>query len=629
MRSANRLWSVFVSAGAFLTATMIIVTPVTAGAAAAVNGPSTQTSGTSGPRVVSVGTPKGIKRIHQSTDTSPSGKALELYLHSTATEGVIAVTPKVYLVFWGSQWSTDPAKAEPALQAFFKAAYGSADHWGTVLDQYCQGLAVNTVNCGSLGTHIQHPTSKPLAGVWFDNGAAEPTNATAAQIAAEAAAAATHFGNTTQNSNLDTQYVIASPTGTHPDKFPNNGFCAWHASANTTDGTIAYTNLPYVPDLGNGPCTTLNPSRLLDGYFSTETHEYAETVTDMWPNNGWLDSKGAEIGDKCQNVDALEKLSTGTFDVQGIWSNKLKGCVTTTSPTWTAQATQPQAGTNQSPALAYFNGKLYAAWTGTSGNAVFYSAFNGKTWSSQATISGGWGQALTNEPPALIAANGALYAAWAGQTLGDIFYSAFNGTTWSAQATVSGTWGTATTDRSPALAVNGTLLWVAWKGNGNTNVYFSAPSGGAWQSPTAVPGASTSDAPALVGTPNAVYSAFDFAWTTSTEKIDTEALGGLGWAPIETLPQILTDDGPTVALMDQVHLVFAVKGKGSSTKIFYDYTLNFQGARDSWSSQAIQPQAGTNLRPALASNGTTLTTAWTGATSTAVFYASTTNPYSD
>jgi serine protease len=248
-------------------------------------------------------------------------------LHSSATTGVVSPNPKVYLVFWGSQWSSDPAGAAPALQNFFAGLYGSSDTWGTILDQYCEGVAVGTANCGTTGTHVQHPSSSILGGAWFDNAAAAPSSATTSQIAAEAARAAAHFGNTTQTPNLNAQYVIASASGTHPDNFPGGGFCAWHSSTSSADGTLAYTNLPYVPDLGVGGCTTLSPATALDGYFSTETHEYAETVTDFFPSGGWLARGGSEIGDLCVNLDRRITLSTGTFDVQGLWSNAANACV--------------------------------------------------------------------------------------------------------------------------------------------------------------------------------------------------------------------------------------------------------------------------------------------------------------
>ncbi|WP_412537907.1 hypothetical protein R8Z50_18785 [Longispora sp. K20-0274] len=270
----------------------------------------------------------GLKSIHPAAPAR-AGRVPKnvLTVRSAASEGVVSPNPKVYVVFWGSQWSADPAGAAPALQDFFTGLHGSADTWGAVLTQYCEGVAKGTANCGASGIHISHPASSILAGVWFDNTAPAPATSTQAQIAAEAARAAAHFGNTTQAPNLDAQYVIASATGTHPDGFPNSGFCAWHDFTASTSGNLAYTNLPYLPDLGAGGCTTISNPTLLDGYFSTETHEYAEVVTDFWPSIGWNGS-GGEIGDECQQLDARLTLSTGTFDVQGIWSNTANRCVT-------------------------------------------------------------------------------------------------------------------------------------------------------------------------------------------------------------------------------------------------------------------------------------------------------------
>ncbi|MFD7449202.1 hypothetical protein [Kitasatospora sp. NPDC059827] len=271
----------------------------------------------------------GAKPLHPGTTakspTATSGNTLSV--RSAATQGVVSPTPKVYLVFWGSQWSSDPAGVAPDMQNMFKGLYGSQDTWGTILSQYCEGVARGTTTCGTKGTHVQHPASSPLAGVWFDNAAATPANATAAQIAAEAGKAAAHFGNTTQAPNLNAQYVVVSPTGAHPDGFPNSGFCAWHDKTSSSYGTLAYTNLPYIPDNGAGACTTFTDGRLLSGIESTETHEYAETVTDFWPSIGW-NGGGGEIGDECENLDAYVTLSTGTFDLQGLWSNSANKCVT-------------------------------------------------------------------------------------------------------------------------------------------------------------------------------------------------------------------------------------------------------------------------------------------------------------
>ena len=267
----------------------------------------------------------GVKAQHRGAAKQAHGT---LSVRSSGSTGVVSPNPRVYLVLWGSQWSSDPAGAATALQHFFSGLYGSADNWGTILNQYCEGVARGTTTCGTSGIHIQHPTSSILAGTWFDNAAAAPSSATSSQLAAEAVSAAQHFGNTTQTPNLNAQYVIASATGTHPDNFPNSGFCAWHDYTSSTYGKIAFTNLPYVPDLGAGACTTLSNASPLDGYFSTETHEYAETVTDIYPVAGWY-GRGGEIGDECVQLDRRITLSTGTFDVQGLWSNAANACVTT------------------------------------------------------------------------------------------------------------------------------------------------------------------------------------------------------------------------------------------------------------------------------------------------------------
>lgn len=292
--------------------------------AAAVTAVGAQSAQAAGPD-----THYGVKPIHPTASAQPNATGSHtLSLQTANATGDVSPTPQVYLVFWGTQWSKDPAGVAPDIQGLFKGLYGSADTWGTILSQYCEGLAVGTTDCGTAGTHIQHPSTSPLAGVWFDNAAKEPSKATTKQLAAEAVKAAKHFGNVTQAPNLDAQYVILSPTGTHPDGFPNSGFCGWHDFTASTYGKIAYTNLPYVPDMGAGACTTLTDGRLLSGIESTETHEYAETVTDFWPTDGWNNTKNGEIGDECINLDAYLTLSTGKYDVQGLWSNSANKCVT-------------------------------------------------------------------------------------------------------------------------------------------------------------------------------------------------------------------------------------------------------------------------------------------------------------
>jgi len=263
--------------------------------------------------------------------------------------GVTTGKEKVYLVFWGTQWGTqgssggyatfsgDPQGMAPYLQAFLSGLGSSTDTWSGVMTQYCQGVAIGSTTCPSSAAHVAYPTGGALAGVWEDKSSASPATSTAHQLAAEAEAGATHFGNTTKASNRNAQYVIVSPTGTNPDNYKGNGFCAWHDYTGDSglDGggsvpgpLTAFTNLPYITDVGTScGADFVNPGGTLDGVSIVEGHEYAETVTDQFPAGGWTASSGAETGDLCawltsgkgrvQNIT----LSTGTFAVQGTWSN--------------------------------------------------------------------------------------------------------------------------------------------------------------------------------------------------------------------------------------------------------------------------------------------------------------------
>src|SRR5580704_3341955 len=114
------------------------------------------------------------------------------------------------------------------MQAFFAGLGKTGDKWSGVMTQYCQGVAVGSTTCPSSAAHVAYPTGGAIAGVWEDTSSASPAQSSGHQLAQEAENAATHFGNTTQARNRNAQYVVVSPTGTNPDNYQGNGFCAWH-----------------------------------------------------------------------------------------------------------------------------------------------------------------------------------------------------------------------------------------------------------------------------------------------------------------------------------------------------------------------------------------------------------------
>jgi serine protease len=239
----------------------------------------------------------------------------------------VETSPKVYLVLWGSQWSNDPSGEAAREQSFLQEVGGSS--WLNSVTQYCQGVGTGTIFCNGSGTAAGNP-SGILGGTWSDNGSAAPSSPTQSQLAAEAVRAAQHFGNTTGSSNASTQYVVATAHGNNASGFGTQ-YCAWHSSTSSSVGNVAYTNLPYITDAGASCGANFNGLGPNAGQTIVEGHELAETITDQFPNGGWLDRRGAENGDKCawissgQGASSNIHLSTGTFPVQSLWSNAFNG----------------------------------------------------------------------------------------------------------------------------------------------------------------------------------------------------------------------------------------------------------------------------------------------------------------
>jgi hypothetical protein len=260
-----------------------------------------------------------------------------LYYHGGVGGIGVETAPQVYLVLWGSQWNNnDPSGEAPIVESFLGDAGGSS--WLSSVTQYCQGVASGTIFCNGAGTGAGNPKGI-YGGVWTDGGAGAPSRPSQSQLAAEAVRAAAHFGNTAAGSNDSTQYVIATATGNNASGFGTQ-YCAWHSSTSSSYGNIAYTNLPYITDAGascGSNFVNSGPSGATDGITIVEGHEMAETITDQYPNGGWLDGGGAENGDKCawissgQGASANVTMNGGTFPVQSLWSNAFNsdqgGCV--------------------------------------------------------------------------------------------------------------------------------------------------------------------------------------------------------------------------------------------------------------------------------------------------------------
>jgi hypothetical protein len=332
--------------------------------------------------------------------SGPAGTAaantasLLAYQGGVAGTGVVTGMPKVYLVFWGSQWGTqgttpllsgsryatftgDPAGMAPVLQQFYAGLGTNGETWSGIATTYCQSSAVATVRIGATScpagaTHIAYPAGGALAGVWEDSQTSAPASASQPELAAEAERAAAHFNRAGVSSGV--QFVVVSPHGTTPGGFntPSGAFCAWHDFTTGPNGvtsdasSVLFTNLPYIPDAGYScGANYVNPGSLgtLDGVSVIASHEYVETLTDPYVGYGWYNAGYGESADVCAwapvSAGGAGNLDTarGTFPVSGVWDNAAQqgsgGCVLShavvTSHTITIANPGTQTGTLATP----------------------------------------------------------------------------------------------------------------------------------------------------------------------------------------------------------------------------------------------------------------------------------------
>ncbi len=254
-------------------------------------------------------------KINKAHGNKPS-KGSNLFYHG----GAIQQSVRVVIVYWGSDWTTSSySGARSYIEGFFNGVGGSS--WANSTAQYCQGVGFGTTQCGASGTHPSNPASSVTVVL---DGTAVPSSPTQSQIAARASAAANTIGNL-----ANTNYMVFTPSG-HSESGFGTQWCAYHSSS----GGVSYSYMPYQPDAG-ASCgmnfVNSGSKGAFDGFSIVGGHEYAETVTDPYPNGGWLDGRGEENGDKCawissgQGAAADVSLTTGSFAVQSLWSNAFNG----------------------------------------------------------------------------------------------------------------------------------------------------------------------------------------------------------------------------------------------------------------------------------------------------------------
>jgi hypothetical protein len=302
-------------------------------------------------------------------------------------------------------------------------------------------------------------------------------------------------------------------------------------------------------------------------------------------------------------------IGTTVVGVALIASGVLGGSVAhASSDTWNAPSAIPSAESSGAPALAQYDGDLYAMWIGQSSPThLWYAAFNGKKWTKQAEVP----SALTDQYTGvgLAAYKGSLYVAWEGKGLtpNRIFYSAFNGSTWTAEATVP----SALTYENayPALAAYDGSLYVEWYGSSGTHVWYSAFNGTSWTPQAEIPSATGAGA-IEIGPALTVYKGELFAtWATPSccSELAYAQFNGAAWTAPSTF--VATYDGNAglaLAVFDGV----LYEGWDLYTSTAPE-PVAYSTYNGTWLAMEEVPSANSTFGPGLAAYDGSLVVAWT------------------
>ena len=223
--------------------------------------------------------------------------------------GQVQHTPKIYVIYWGSNFTTTPKGIEDRamLQKFFTGLTGSS--YQGILTQYFDAT-------GRISS-----TVSPVS--YIDEKVKAPEKVTPVMIEEEVASAVAANKWTPETS---AQFVVTTaPGSTYEPVF--GGGCAYHGVTGKVPGGAVYDFDPYQgdPPFSTGGCISNgNPTK--NPIFATSSvtsHEYAEAATDPYVN-AWLNSLGQEIADICSSNPGVE-LPSGAF-VQELYDDHLNAC---------------------------------------------------------------------------------------------------------------------------------------------------------------------------------------------------------------------------------------------------------------------------------------------------------------
>lgn len=233
--------------------------------------------------------------------------------------GGIISNAKVYVVYWGD--------GSNLVSGITKATGGIADFYTGILDSpYMDGLTQYSTNkVATAGSHKGQQGTNQILGRGNYAGTIKLTDIPS--------------DTTIDDAKLQTVIENAINTGKLPKADGNTLFQIYFPGS----VTITIDNMTSCEDFGGYHEQTANmkvaysvlPSCYnFAGIVSVSSHELIEAITDVLPTPGsspdfpqaWNDTGGNEMGDLCETSSSNYATPKGSFYVQTIWYEDVKGC---------------------------------------------------------------------------------------------------------------------------------------------------------------------------------------------------------------------------------------------------------------------------------------------------------------
>ena len=454
--------------------------------------------------------------------------------------GPVQHAPKVYLLFWGPNWQSDPGQHASLtyLINLFSGLGTASDNWSTIMTQYTDSSGHPVFGTSELVAAAQD-TSSP------------PSEVTPSTLGNEAAAGASFWG--LSDLGNDQVVVISQPGTCFSDGFAGSScqpvsprYCAWHSAVGYGGSALSFTNLPYrSTPAGTAAWASLTHPGPMTGSASWAGTSTPRRVTDPYPDSGYWDPNdnisGGENGDKCAWAGEIWgtpdpagdiTLSTGTFAMQSLWDNSSTSCQmsSTVPPQPTSVSTSLSGGGQSGLTIAVPAGTavtdsatLSGANAGSATGTVTYRVYSNSTCTTQVggsmtvAVSGG----VVPTSPSVPLTVGTYY--WQASYSGDASNQA--------SASTCGPSGEVETVTKTATSVSTKL-----SGNGVAGASITIPSGA-----SAHDAATLSGAHATSATGTVTYRVYSNS--TCTTQVGGSATVAVSGGVVPTSPSVLLTVG--------------------------------------------------------------------------------------